>query len=516
MQKGPDIPGGKAMSLDQALDSILTDDLETAHALLSELAEPGSPFLSTLIVKALGNAPPLVTLTDRTPAQVAIHPSYTCDVRCQMCNSGFQNRSYLYENYKYFLPEQFEQFKPWVDRATHVYFVGMGETLDSPHINTFLEKVADKDSVVTTSGVPLTDEMVRELIHRGLKKLNFSFDGETSVGHGGGRETYIRHIWEKIRMVQEVKREMESAWPVLGLHITVNRENLLTLDRLLDEARNQGIRDILMLPMSVTNGSGQVNESLFEKSFANDFDSAKQRLNEIIEYGNRRGMRIHVHETPTLEDALPVCPYVDNVMQIHGQRDRPTVCCGPILMPLAFNDYPPEKYWNSFPYRYFRYLHFVAEEKALPQNCKECWVMNPKQYSETCRDFLDKPADEESRFFALYQKASKLKAEGLFHEARDAFRQLLEAGVWGELKGKVFYHLGEMEIMKNDFPRALEYMERSVQYYFDHRKAFACLYLLMAILGAPSVSSRRPKYFMDVPDNVNLAAEEQKKFSLNS
>jgi len=495
------------MSLDLAIDSILTDDLETAHERLRELAEPGSPVLSKLVEKALGQAPPLANLTDRTPGQVAIHPSYTCDVRCQMCNSGFQNRSDLYENYKYFSPEQFTQFKPWVDRATHVYFVGMGETLDSPHINSFLEQVADKDSVVTTSGVPLTEEMVRDFIHRGLKKLNFSFDGNTSVGHGAGRETYIRHIWERIQMVQRVKRDMESVWPVVGLHITVNRENLLTLDHLLDEARSHEIRDILMLPMSVTNGSGKVNESLFEKSFANDFDSAKRKLNEIIGEGNAKGMRIHVHETPALEDALPVCPYVDNVMQIHGQRDRPTVCCGPILMPLAFNDYSPEKYWNSFPYRYFRYLHFVAEEKSLPQNCKECWVMNPKQYSETCREFLAKPIEEESRFLALYQKASKLKAEGVLQDARDSFSQLLEAGVWGELKGKVYYHLGEMEILENNFSKALEYMECSVQYYFDHRRAFACLYLLMAIQEVPAESPRRPKYFLNVPDNVNLTAK---------
>ena len=135
--------------------------------------------------------------------------------------------------------------------------------------------------------------------------------------------------------------------------------------------------------------------------------------------------------------------------------------------------------------------------------------MNPKQYAETCRESLEMPVENESRVLALYQKASKLKAEGLLQDAGDSFRGLLEAGVRGELKGKVYYHLGEIKVIENDFSQALEYMERSVQYYFDHRKAFACLYLLMAILEVPAEGPRRPKYFLNVPDNVNLTAKEQ-------
>lgn len=36
-------------------------------------------------------------------------------------------------------------------------------------------------------------------------------------------------------------------------------------------------------------------------------------------------------------------------------------------MPLEINGLTPEEYWNSFPFRYFRSLHFSGTPENLPE-----------------------------------------------------------------------------------------------------------------------------------------------------
>ena len=62
--------------------------------------------------------------------------------------------------------------------------------------------------MITTSGVPLNKKKVGLFIELGLKYLNLSFDGNTTLGHGGGKLSYTKMFWKKVDMIQEVKREL--------------------------------------------------------------------------------------------------------------------------------------------------------------------------------------------------------------------------------------------------------------------------------------------------------------------
>ncbi|MFQ5483114.1 MAG: radical SAM protein [Nitrospinaceae bacterium] len=440
------------MTLDEIIDHILMDRLDGAESGLSQ-ASPRDPVLLEWVRRAASHPKPLAAFVADLPAHVAIHPSYTCNIGCRMCITGFQTQTSLYGDYKYFLPEQFQEVQPWVRSGTHVFFVGTGETMDSPYIFDYVASLEDKVTVVTTSGAPLTRGKIQRLIEAGLNILNISFDGRTSVGHGHGREAYIKNIWRKIDLIRQIRDELAVGHPVVGLHVTVNRENLADLESLFHDAWSRGIYDILLLPMTVSNDAGEVDPVLFEKSIGTDFAGCRDVLNTLMDRWSGRGMRLKVHEYPKLREANSACTYVDNVLQIHGAKDRPTICCGSIELPLAFAGVSPDAYWNSFPLRYFRFLHFTAPRKDLPRECQECWVMHPGIYYEACRNTLAGRPPARG-IYPAYQRASLLQRQNRLDPARRGFEWVIRNHAPDELKGNAYFHLAEMEMRTDSTARA--------------------------------------------------------------
>ncbi len=480
------------MPLPEVLDLLMTDRLEDAACALARESEP-DPVLKNLIARARGRDKPLASLTADLPEYVVVNPSYTCNIGCKMCITGFHNKTEIDPNYKYLSPEQFEKAKPWIRTGTHVFFVGIGETLDSPHLFDFLEDVDGPVKVVTTSGVPLTREKIRMMIETGVQILNFSFDGKTSVGHGDGKDTYIKNIWNKIDLVRKVKEELSSETPVMGLNVTVNRENLSDLDNLFTQARERDIRDILLLPMSVVEDSGRISPMLYEKSFGPDFDRCSAEFKNIVDRWNRNGLRLQVNAYSEYHERAEVCSYVDNTIQIHGLSSGPNICCGKIEMPLTFWDTPPEEYWNSLPFRYFRYLHFVGERKGLPRECQDCWILETRRYYKTCGEALH-TAPLKVDPIPVYQEASRLKLEGLWNQAEARFKEVLTLTEDDALKGGVYFHLTEIELGRGNDEEALDCIQKCIQHNFDHKRGWAYLSLLMRITGLPKVDRRQDKF----------------------
>lgn len=464
------------------LDSILADDLRQARTLLSRENPEELRLLAELLTKAENQTPPLMDLKARAPLYLSISASYTCGLRCEMCNSGFHDRTRLYEDYSYFLPEQFDALPEWNDSAKHVFFVGMGETLDSPHIPYFLKRLNGQMSTVITSGVPLNRRMIESLIESKLKILNLSFDGKTSAGHGGGRDSYIQKFWAKVESVQKIKKELGSEYPRITLGVTVNGENIGQLEEIFARAFQNGIREISLIPMI------PFGEPLFNKSIFVDFEGSKKKINQLLVRWNKKGMRVDILGFgKTLRDSLKTCPYVDNWINFHGTSDIPKICCGAIDMPLGTAGLSKNQYWNTFPFRYFRYLHFCSEERALPIPCQNCWAKNFKKFSETCRQEYPEP-------YRLYIKASRLKSENRIGEAERGFREIARRGTGPSLKGKAFYHLGEIQLARGNYSAALNFMKQAVQHCFDHKMAFAYLYLLFALEEKPRRHKRRKKF----------------------
>ncbi|MCH8156574.1 MAG: hypothetical protein IID18_02285 [Nitrospinae bacterium] len=467
----------------EIITAILTDELDRARALVDRDPERYS-LLAKLLKQVRGKSCPLSALTADHPDMVVVFPSYTCGVGCPMCSAGFADRTQLFDDYLHLQPEQFNDFAPWIETASSVIFVGEGETLESPHTIDFLNQVKEKETILYTSGVPLNKKKIRSLIESRLDYLTFSFDGKTSLGHGDGKEKYARKFWSKVRAVQQMKEELESELPVVTLAVTVNLENIDSLDELIEEAVQHGIHDIMLVPMIV------YHESFFQKSIFADYASCKSEINAVMAHWNRNGMYVHYmgfHDS--ILDSAPTCPYVDNWMAING-KGRTMACDGPVKIPEAVHNLPKEQLWNSFPLRYLRHLHLGSKPDDLPEACRTCWIVNLKEHS---REYFRTGNNDCPEPILIYQAASRMKTEGRFREAEELFQRVIGSGAGAELDGQAWFHLGEMRLSQNDHNEALASFKQSVQYFFDHQMAFVYLYLLLMLEDAP-YARRKEKF----------------------
>lgn len=430
------------------------------------------------LLSAAGNRPaPLQDLKSPSPGILHIPVSFTCHVGCLMCNAGFQDRTSLFPDRKYLLPKEMADYAPWIETATHINFSGFGETLESPHIPELLEKISHKISMVTTSGVPLNKAKMIALVRAGLKYLNLSYDGETTLGHGGINSDYAEKFWRKVEMIQQVKSDLNSHFPILILVIVVNRENLPRLDALLESALSRNVRYVDLVAML------PVQKEFQDKSIFSDFDHSLERIREIQTRWNARGMQVTLAEQEYMQSKLDTCYFVDNFLLLNPVTTAPKICCGPVNIPLNFEGLSKEQFWHSFPLRYLRHLHFYGEPVNWPAPCTRCIPINPKYYAETLKTGFSNEALED-RAFALYTEASHLKQD--IPNAEEKFLAVLNLTSDNILMGKTYFHLGELSIKRGDYPEAFSRMKLAVQNCFDHGKAFACLYLLCMILNEPS------------------------------
>ncbi len=483
----------QAITEQEILNLILNDRVADALRAV-EGVEESAHSLRTLLKQAAHRPDVFPELTAPYPTHFAISPSYTCNIACEMCNAGFHIDPQPYGGRDFLSPQSWEEILPWIKDATHWCFVGVGETLDSPYLNEFLEKGIDKYTLVTTSGVGLTRRRLGELMNRKLDCLQISFEGDTVVGHGSGRPEYSQNLWEKIELVQEMKQELASTTPHLELHITVNLENLSQMNALFEKAMLRGVEHIVLFPMSVNReAGGALVEAVYRQSFAENYEGGRSFLNEIADRWRAKGLHVSFNEYQKLKEATTPCSYVDNTLLFSGLNVPPKVCCGSLDMPHMPEETGAKAYWNSFPFRYLRYLMFCQPEQRQPRDCQECLATHPARYFETMREEMSADTLDTVTIYDLYREASEAKRKLRYEEARLQFLMLLDGNLPDNLRSGVWFHLGEMDVLRGEMEAARDCFENALRENFAHKKAFAFLYLVYRILGAPDYQERQPK-----------------------
>ena len=248
----------------QFVGAILTDDLDEAKTILRKAPEDFK-LIADLLEKAQSQAKPLSLYTSTGPKYAISSVSYTCGVGCEMCWSGFNDKTKLFDNYKNLLPNEFDDWIPWVEYGDMVMLAGLGETLDSPYIFDHLNKLRNKTTYLTTSGSTLTPKKGKQLIESGLSYLSLSYDGESIYGHGSGDKDYTHRFWKNITELNLLKDQLGFSNPVLRMQIAVNLENLNQLHSLIEKAVANDIKSVeffFMIP---------ANRELFEKSIFYDY-----------------------------------------------------------------------------------------------------------------------------------------------------------------------------------------------------------------------------------------------------
>ena len=460
---------------------ILSDNLEQAGKLLAQSEHPELEELANLLDKTPQNRTPLAGWNSPLPKFITTSVSYTCGIGCEMCNAGFADKTSLFKDYKYLTPEEFDALSPWIQNASHVALVGLGETLDSPHLEYFLEKLRDKITFISTSGVPLNKKVIEKLIQAQLHYLNLSFDGKTTAGHGGGRDSYINKFWEKVGLIQKTKQTLNVSHPILHLTVAVDSENINQLDEIINSAKSHNIPSVDLIYM-VPN-----NQTLYEKSVFTDLENFRQKLNPVMKKWNGMEMHIRFFEKAQVDHSPEGCYFVDKHLMFNLNRQKPDLCCGSLDMPLEITGLTPEEYWNSFPFRYFRSLHFSAVREDLPEICQNCWVLQPERFKDSFQN--EKPAD----CMKWYREAGQFKLANQTEEAEPLYKKIIRVSRNPELVGKAWFHLGELSLKNNRQDEALERMKKAVQFCYDHALAFAFLALLMRCTIDTETSGRHRK-----------------------
>jgi MoaA/NifB/PqqE/SkfB family radical SAM enzyme len=452
----------------KVLSAILVDDLKQAKALLKQ-DDGALSGISELLERTTDKPLPLSKLTAQPPEQIHTAVSYTCGIGCKMCGSGFHDKSSLFEDYKQLSPEQFDEVLPWIDAADLVVYVGQGETLDNPNIYDFIKKAEGRQSNLTTSGISLNNEKLKRLIQSSLQTINFSFDGLTAAGHGSGSEKYSQTVWKRIEMVQEVKKELGSETPNIMITMVLNKENVDQMEEMVDMALARGVF-LLQLDIMVP------HNGLYEESIFTDFKYYQKKINDEIKKGNDKGLWVRIGDDIEIKDSQP-CHFIDKMLIFNLDRYLPSVCCGPITMPLKIQGYSVDTYWNSFPFRYFRYMHGTKKSETLPVACDTCWAMNPLKFAEAMQ-----PQTDNFKARPLYLEAAELKKNNQWDNAEKNYKTIIQNSdnpVW---KGKAYFHLAEREIHTQNYPKAYSLFKETIKHYFGHQLAFTYLYLLIMLL----------------------------------
>ncbi len=457
----------------------MTDDLNEAKKVLRETPEDFQ-LMARLAEKVQGRSHPLPLHKHPGPRFAMSSVSYTCGVGCEMCCSGFNDKTKLFDNYKNLSPSEFDEWSPWVEYGDEVMLVGMGETLDSPHIFDHLEKVRHKTTYLTTSGSTLTAKKAERLIQSGLNYLSLSFGGETTAGHGGGAINYSNLFWKNVTQLNVLKDKLKSSHPILRLQICVDLDNLGQLHSLIEKAVSKNIEEVelfYMIPSS---------HELFEKSVFSDYENSGEQIRTVLNYWLAKGLEISIYNRKELPEKPTSCHFADLLLIFNLDRYSPQPCCGPFKLPLETTGLTPDQYWNSFPLRYFRYLHANDGREKVPSLCESCWARDPNKFANSIQKAFASNKNP-SNLIPIYQKASALKKQNKLKQAIEEFERVIETAEDSELLGKSHFHIGEIELMQENFENAFAQFREALRYQYNHQMAFCYFYLLWIILDKNAV-----------------------------
>jgi tungsten cofactor oxidoreducase radical SAM maturase len=161
-----------------------------------------------------------------------IQPTTGCNLHCRTCirNAWDEHEAQMSMNTFHRLMENLDQ----LSHLTRVVFSGFGEPLTHPNILEMIGTVRKRNMAVTlgSNGLLLSAEMARELVRLGVDRLVVSVDGVRPETYASVRGALLSQVLSNIRGLNEVKRQLGSLTPALGIEFVVLRTNVTELAEL--------------------------------------------------------------------------------------------------------------------------------------------------------------------------------------------------------------------------------------------------------------------------------------------
>jgi tungsten cofactor oxidoreducase radical SAM maturase len=115
--------------------------------------------------------------------------------------------------------------------VTRIVFSGFGEPLTHPNILEMIGAVRKRDIAVTlgSNGLLLEAKMGQELVKLGVDRLVVSVDGVKPETYASIRGGMLYQVLNNLRVLNEVKSQLGSLTPALGIEFVVLRSNVAEL-----------------------------------------------------------------------------------------------------------------------------------------------------------------------------------------------------------------------------------------------------------------------------------------------
>ncbi len=189
-----------------------------------------------------------VILLPRVPdlIKLYIEPTRACNLKCHTCirnvweNQGGHMKMEVFHS----LMDQIWEF-PQLQR---VIFLGFGEPFVHPQILEMIRLVRLQDLEVTivSNGLLLDRPILGELVQLGVDRLVVSLDGVTPETYAGVRGASLAQVLDNIRTLNEVKAELDSLFPALGIEFVALKSNISELDRMSELASKLNATSVLV------------------------------------------------------------------------------------------------------------------------------------------------------------------------------------------------------------------------------------------------------------------------------
>lgn len=175
-----------------------------------------------------------------------IEPTTGCNLHCRTCIRNVWEDTVEPMNQSTFrqLLESLDQLPD----LTRVVFTGFGEPLTHPHILEMIQAVRKRNLAVTlaSNGLLLDAEMARELVRLGVDRMVVSMDGVKPETYASVRGGMLYQVLNNLRVLNEVKSQLGSLTPALGIEFVVLRSNVAELAEMAGLASRLNVARVLV------------------------------------------------------------------------------------------------------------------------------------------------------------------------------------------------------------------------------------------------------------------------------
>ncbi len=312
----------------------------------------------------------------RGPRRLLLEPTTSCNHRCAMCGEHSSRlakpipaRHMSFERIAKLLRELREL------GTEELWLAGRGEPLLHPKVTEIVELAGSlgMQSLITTNGAPLTEELADRLCQWGLRQLSVSIDSGTPETYA---EVHAAPPDDRARILGLMSRlsRMDECRPRLLASMVLSQLNFRELLMFVADAIEAGATSVFVGGMRPV-PFDSVDLALREEDWA----EVRDDLHSAAELASAAGVDLITDNIqPAEEPRVEAWPYANmacfighvfTVVDVDGDAHG---CCTCQNRLGSLEEAPFQKIWRSKPYRLFRrVLREMPSTGSTPPRC-EC------------------------------------------------------------------------------------------------------------------------------------------------